>query len=129
MEDDIFIGESEMFEDIRPHTVKYDFHVVKFYRNGNSVVAHFNIFAAPMLGNADYARVMVSTHFIVFLPSSNICHSRIRRRVYKNHNRDAYVSVIWLRGMVPEGARFKCYHYKGGIAIKRDEPFGGTQSD
>lgn len=122
MEDDIFIGESEMFEDVRPCLVRYDFPAVKFFRNGSSLAAHFNRLASPMLGNADNVRVMVSTRFIVFVPSTNIYHNRIRRRVYNDHTYDATVSVARLRGMVPEGVWFRCYRYKGGIAIKRGEP-------
>lgn len=122
MEDDIFIDESEMFEDVRPFVVRKDFPAVKFFRNGSSLAANFNRLALPMLDNADNVRVMVSPRFIVFLPSASICHNRICRRVYNDHPYDATVSVARLRGMVPEGVWFRCYPYKGGIAIKRDEP-------
>lgn len=122
MEDDIFIGESEMFEDIRVKGLKYDFPAVKFFKDGYALVAYFNKFAAPMLGSADNAHVMTSNCFIVFLPSNSIYHNRIRRRVCKSHAYNAYVSVTGLRNMVPEGVWFRCYPYKGGIAIKQDEP-------
>lgn len=122
MEDDIFIGESEMFEDVRPFVVRKDFPAVKFFRNGSSLAAHFNRLALPMLGSADNVRVMVSPRFIVFLPSPSIYHNRICRRVYNDHPYDATVSVARLRGRVPERVWFKCHPYKGGIAIKRDEP-------
>lgn len=122
MDDDILIGDSEIFEDVRPCLVRHDFPAIKFFRNRSTLVAYFNRLASPMLGNADNVRVMVSTRFIVFLPSSNIYHNRIRRRVYNDRTCDVTVSVARLRGMVPEGVWFRCYLYKSGIAIKRDEP-------
>lgn len=122
MEDDIFIGKSEMFEDIRVKGLKHDFPAVRFFRNGSYLAAYFNKFAAQMLGSADRVRVMISTRFIVFLPSSSIYHNKIFRYINKSHSYVAQTAVSGLRGMVPEGVWFKCYRYKGGIAIKRDEP-------
>lgn len=122
MEDDIVIGESEMFEDVRVNGLECDFPAVKIINRGSTLIAYFNKFAAPMLGSANRARVMTSTRFIVFLPSFNICHNKICRYVNKSHHCIAQTAVTGLRGMVPEGAWFRCYPYKGGIAIKRDEP-------
>ena len=120
--EDIFIGESEMFEDVRACAAKCDFPAVKFFRNESCLAMYFNRLALEMIGNADRAHVMISSRFIVFLPSSSIDHNKICRRTYKNHAYDAYISVSGLRGRVPEKVWFKCYPYKGGIAIKRDEP-------
>lgn len=129
MEDDIFIGESEMFEDVRVNGLECNFPAVKFINIGNCLIAYFNKFAAPMLGSADRVRVMTSTRFIVFFPSSSICHNKIFRYINKSHSCVAQAAVSGLRGMVPEGVWFRCYRYKGGIAIKRDEPILRTKSD
>lgn len=129
MEDDIFIGESEMFEDVRVSGLEHDFPAVKFINRKSTLIAYFNKFAAPMLGSADRVRVMTSTHFIVFLPSSSICYNKICRYTNKSHYCIAQTAVTGLRNMIPDGVWFRCYRYKGGIAIKRDEPILRTKSD
>lgn len=127
MEDDIFIGESEMFEEVIPgRKLRFNFPAVFFYLTSTAFVAYFNKLAAPMMADAERVQVKMSSRFIVFLPSDRKPHNTFA----KGQSHTATLSVTNLVGIVPVGAAFRCYPYKGGIAIKRDEPIkGGTQSD
>lgn len=127
MEDDIFIGESEMFEEVIPgKNLRFNFPAVSFYLSSTAFVAYFNKLAAPMMADAKRVQVKMSSRFIVFLPSNSESHNTFS----KSPRHTAILSVGNLAGIVPVGAAFRCYPYKGGIAIKRDEPIkGGTQSD
>lgn len=119
MEDDIFIGESEMFEEVIPgKKLRFNFPAVCFYRASSTLVAYFNKFAAPMMADAKQVQVKMSSRFIVFLPSDRKPHNTFS----KGANHTATLSVTNLTGIVPVGAAFRCYPYKGGIAIKRFEP-------
>lgn len=122
MEDDIFIGESEMFEEVIPgRKLRFDFPAVSFYLTSSTFIAYFNKLAAPMMADAKRVQVKVSSHFIVFLPSNSESHNTFA----KGQNHTASLSVGNLIGIVPVGAAFRCYPYKGGIAIRRDEPIRG----
>lgn len=123
MEDDIFINESEMFEEVIPgKKLRFNFPAVFFYLTSTAFVAYFNKLAAPMMADAERVQVKMSSRFIVFLPSDRKSHNIFTKG--KSHT--ATLSVSNLIGIVPVGAAFRCYPYKGGIAIKRDEPiFGG----
>lgn len=122
MEDDIFIGESEMFEEAIPgKKLRFNFPAVYFYRTSSALVAYFNKLAAPMMADAERVQVKMSSHFIVFLPSDRELHNTFS----KCPNHTASLSVANLTGIVPVNAAFRCYPYKGGIAIKRDEPIRG----
>lgn len=116
---DIFINEEEAFEEVIPgKKLKFDFPTVYFYRTNHTLVAYFNKLAAQMMADAERVQVKMSSRFIVFLPSNSESHNTFT----KNCGNTANLSVGNLAGIVPVGAAFRCYPYKGGIAIKRDEP-------
>lgn len=127
MEDDIFIGESEMFEEVIPgRKLRFNFPAVFFYLTSTAFVAYFNKLAVQMMADAERVQVKMSSRFIVLLPSNSESHNKFA----KGQSHTATLAVTNLIGTVPVGAAFRCYPYKGGIAIKRDEPIkGGTQSD
>lgn len=119
MEDDIFIDESEMFEEvISGKKRRFNFPAVYFYRAAGVLVAYFNKFAVLMMADAERVQVKMSSRFIVFLPSDRKSHNIFS----KNVSHTATLSVAGLTGIVPEETAFRCYPYKGGIAIKRFEP-------
>lgn len=119
MEGDILISEKEAFEEVIPgNKLRFNFPAVYFYKSGRSLVAYFNKLAVPMMADAERVQVKMSSGFIVFLPSESNRHNSISKA--KGHS--ATLSVGNLIGMVPEGAAFRCYPYKGGIAIERDKP-------
>jgi hypothetical protein len=119
MEDDIFIDESEMFEEVIPgKKLRFNFPAVYFYRASSVLVAYFNKLAVPMMADAERVQVKMSSRFIVFLPSDRESHNTFS----KNSSHTATLSVTSLTGIVPEETAFRCYPYKGGIAIKRFEP-------
>lgn len=119
MDGDILINEKESFEEAIPgNKLRFNFPAVYFFKPGRSLAAYFNKLAVPMMADAERVQVKMSSRFIVFLPSDSKRHNAISKT--KSHT--ATLSVGNLIGMVPEGAAFRCYPYKGGIAIKRDEP-------
>lgn len=119
MIDDILIDESEMFEEVIPgKKLRFNFPAVYFYRASSTLVAYFNKLAAPMMADAERVLVKMSSRFIVFLPSDRESHNTFS----KNSSHTATLSVTGLTGIVPEETAFRCYPYKGGIAIKRFEP-------
>lgn len=119
MDGDILINEKEAFEEVIPgHKLRFNFPTVYFFKPSHSLAAYFNKLAVPMMADAERVQVKMSSRFIVFLPSESKRHNAISKT--KSHT--ATLSVGNLIGMVPEGAAFRCYPYKGGIAIKRDEP-------
>ena len=119
MEDDIFIDESEMFEEVIPgKKLRFNFPAVYFYRASATLVAYFNKFAVPMMADAERVQVKISSRFIVFLPSDRKSHNTFSKAA----SHTATLSVTSLTGIVPEETAFRCYPYKGGIAIKRFEP-------
>lgn len=118
MSGDIFIDESEVFEDVSTKRSKFNFPAVRFFKRSATLVAYFNRSAMQMLGDAERASVKVSNHFIVFLPSENKRNNTISRA----KNSSATLSIASLGGIVPEETAYRCYPYNGGIAIKRDEP-------
>lgn len=119
MEDGIIISESEMFEEVIPgKKMRFNFPAVYFYRASSALVAYFNKLAVPMMADAERVQVKMSSRFIVFLPSDREPHNKF----VKSHSHTATLSVTNLTGIVPVEAAFRCYPYKGGIAIKRFEP-------
>lgn len=119
MIDDILIDESEMFEEVIPgKKLRFNFPAVYFYRAFSNLVAYFNKLAVPMMADAERVQVKMSSRFIVFLPSDRESHNTFS----KNSSHTATLSVTGLTGIVPEETAFRCYPYKGGIAIKRFEP-------
>lgn len=122
MIDDIVIDESEMFEEVIPgKKLRFNFPAVYFYRSSSALLAYFNKLAAPMMADAERVQVKMSSRFIVFLPSDRELHNTFS----KCQNHTASLSVTNLTGIVPANTAFRCYPYKGGIAIKRDEPIRG----
>lgn len=115
---DIFIGEEEALEEVIPGKRKFDFPAVYFFKSPCTFVAYFNKLAAPMLADEERVQVKMGSRFIVFLPSDSKRHNKLT----KDSLHTAKLSIGNLIGIVPEGAAFRCYPYKGGIAIKRDEP-------
>lgn len=116
---DIFISEEEAFEEVIPgKKLKFDFPAIYFYRPDYTLVAYFNKLAVQMMADAERVQVKMSSRFIVFLPSNSESHNIF----IKIRGNAANLSVGNLAGIVPVGAAFRCYPYKGGIAIKRDEP-------
>lgn len=125
MEDDIFINESEMFEEVIPgKKLRFNFPAVFFYQTSSTFTAYFNKLAAPMMADAERVQVKMSSRFIVFLPSDRKSHNTFS----KSPRHTATLAVGNLAGIVPVGAAFRCYPYKGGIAIKRDEPIFGRDA-
>ena len=119
MEDGIIISESEMFEEVIPgKKLRFNFPAVYFYQTSSALVAYFNKLAVPMMADAERVQVKMSSRFIVFLPSDRESHNTFS----KNASHMASLSVTSLTGIVPEETAFRCYPYKGGIAIKRFEP-------
>lgn len=119
MEDGIIISESEMFEEVIPgKKLRFNFPAVYFYRSSSALVAYFNKLAVPMMADAERVQVKMSSRFIIFLPSDREPHNKFA----KNHSHTATLSVTNLTGIVPVETAFRCYPYKGGIAIKRFEP-------
>lgn len=119
MIDDILIDESEMFEEVIPgKKLRFNFPAVYFYRASSNLVAYFNKLAVPMMADAERVQVKMSSRFIVFLPSDRESHNTFS----KNSSHTETLSVTGLTGIVPEETAFRCYPYKGGIAIKRFEP-------
>lgn len=125
MNGDIFIDESEVFEDFSAKRSRFNFHTIYFFKRSATLTAYLNKAAMPMLGDAHRVSVKVSKHFIVLLPSENIRHNTISRA--KNYS--ATISIASLDGIVTESTAYRCYPYKGGIAIKRDEPIQGGFND
>lgn len=116
---DIFISEEEAFEEVIPgKKLKFNFPAVYFYRPDYTLVAYFNKLAVQMMADVERVQVKMSSRFIVFLPSNSESHNIF----IKLRGNAANLSVGNLAGIVPVGATFRCYPYKGGIAIKRDEP-------
>lgn len=116
---DIFISKEEALEEVIPgKKLRFNFPAVYFYLSGSGFIAYFNKLAATMMADAKRVQVKMNSHFIVFLPSDSKQHNRFSR----NSGYTANLSVSSLIGIVPVGAAFRCYPYKGGIAIKRDEP-------
>lgn len=116
---DIFISDEEAFEEVIPRRKgRFNFPAVRFFKSYRTVMAYFNKHATPMVADAERVQVKISRRFIVFLPSN----SRLYNRFTKNSRHTVSLSVGSLSGIVPDGAVFRCYPYKGGIAIKRDEP-------
>ena len=118
MNEDIFIDESEVFKDFSTKRSKFNFPAIYFFKRSATLEAYLNKAAAQMFGDAHRVSVNVSNHFIVLLPSENIRHNAISRV----RNYYGMLSVASLDGIAPDGAAYRCYPYKGGIAIKRDEP-------
>ena len=119
MEDGIIISESEMFEEVIPgKKLRFNFPAVYFYQTSSAFVAYFNKLAVPMMADAERVQVKMSSRFIVFLPSDRESHNTFS----KTASHTASLSVTSLTGIVPEETAFRCYPYKGGIAIKRFEP-------
>lgn len=118
MNGDIFIDESEVFEDVSTKRSKFNFPAIYFFKKSATLTAYLNKAAIQMLGDAHRVSVKVSNHFIVLLPSENARHNTISRI----RNCSATLSIASLCGIVPEDTAYRCYPYKGGIAIKRDEP-------
>lgn len=115
---DIFISDEEAFEEVIPGKGKFDFPAVYFFKSLRTFIAYFNKLAAPMLADEERVQVKMGSRFIVFLPSDSKRHNKLT----KSSLHTAKLSISNLIGIVPEGAAFRCYPYKGGIAIKRDEP-------
>ena len=116
---DIFISDEEAFEEVIPgNKLRFNFPAVYFYRSSTALVAYFNRLAVSMMADAERVQVKMSSRFIVFLPSNSESHNIFM----KFRGNAASLSVGNLAGIVPVEAAFRCYPYKGGIAIKRDEP-------
>lgn len=82
MEDDIFIGESEMFEEVIPgKKLRFNFPAVYFYRSSSALVAYFNKLAVPMMADAERVQVKMSSRFIIFLPSDREPHNTFSKKL------------------------------------------------
>ena len=125
MNGDIFIDESEAFEDVSTKRSKFSFPAIYFFKRSATLTAYLNKAAVQMLGDAQRVSVKASNHFIVFSPSGNVRHNKIAR--VRNHS--ATLSIASLDGIVTESTAYRCYPYKGGIAIKRYEPIQGGFND
>ena len=117
MEDGIIISESERFEDIyiRPYN-RVDVPAVSF-SNGKRRVAYINVLAAKFWNGENTVGIKVSKNYVVFIPQKNGRTLNINKV-----GGGFYISVGSLGGIVPPGAKYRAYPYKGGIAIKRSEP-------
>lgn len=119
MDGDILINKKEEFEEVIPgNKLRFNFPAVYFFKPDRSLSAYFNKLAVPMMADAERVQVKMSSRFIVFLPSESKRHNSFSRTL----SHAATLSVGNLIGIVPEGAAFRCYPYKGGIAIERDKP-------
>lgn len=121
MGEDIFIDESEVFDDVWTRKQEmYTFPTVVFAKYSSGLVAYFNSRATLLFGNANRIAVKISNDYVVFIPSSDKRHNRLVLQG-KRYN-SSRLNVAGLYGRIPVGARFRCYPYNGGIAIRRNEP-------
>lgn len=117
MEDGIIISESERFEDIyiRSHN-RVNVPAVIF-SNDKRRVAYINALATKFWNGENTVGIKVSKNYVVFVPQ------KIGRTLKINKvSTGFYISAGSLGGIVPPGAKYRAYPYKGGIAIKRFEP-------
>lgn len=117
MEDGIIISESERFEDIyiRPYD-RVNVPAVSF-SNSKRRVAYINALASKFWNGENTVGIKVSENYVVFIPQ------KIGRTLKINKvSGGFYISIGSLGGIVPPGAKYRAYPYKGGIAIKRLEP-------
>nr|DAN85738.1 MAG TPA: hypothetical protein [Caudoviricetes sp.] len=121
---DIEIDESEEFLDIS--SIGSRIPTVTFYSYPSCrCVVSFNSLAENLIHDVDYVTVKAGKKHILFLPAI----PGWSRRVLSRRNRSAHIAFAALEPYVKLGVPYRAYPYKGGIAIKRDEPIGGTQSD
>lgn len=121
---DIEIDESEEFLDIS--SIGSRIPTVTFYSYPYCrCVVSFNSLAENLIHDVDYVTVKAGKKHILFLPAI----PGWSRRVLTRRNRSAHIAFAALEPYVKLGVPYRAYPYKGGIAIKRDEPIGGTQSD
>ena len=117
MEDGIIISESERFEDIyiRPYN-RVNVPAVTF-PDAKRRIAYRTALATKFWNGENTVGIKVSENYVVFIPQ------KIGRTLKINKvGGGFYISTGSLGGIVPPGAKYRAYPYKGGIAIKRFEP-------
>lgn len=117
MEDDIIISQTERFKDIyiRQYN-RVNVPAVIFLENKRRV-AYINVLAAKFWNGENTASIKVSKNYVVFIPQ------KIGRTLKINKvGGGFFINIGSLDGIVPPGTKYRAYPYKGGIAIKRNEP-------
>lgn len=117
---DIEIDESEEFLDISSfRKERYKVPTVTFYSYSNiRCLVNFNSLAKKLLLGVDNITAKIGKDHILFIPAEPGGNSRCLSR----RKCCARISFAALAPYVKFGVPYQAYPYKGGIAIKRNEP-------
>lgn len=126
---EIEIDESEEFLDIsfgKRGRVCPTVPTVTFYSYDRvRCLVRFNSFALKLLSGVDNIMVKMGKDHILFIPAEPGWNSRCLNR----RNRSAQISFVALEPYVKFGVPYRGYPYKGGIAIKRNEPLSQRKEE
>ena len=124
MEDDIIISQSERFKDIyiRQYN-RVNVPAVIFSENKRRV-AYINALAAKFWNGENTASIKASKNYVVFIPQKIGKTSKINKV-----GGGFFINIGSLGGIVPHGTKYRAYPYKGGIAIKRNEPLSERKEE
>lgn len=126
---EIEIDESEEFLDIsfgKRGRVCPTVPTVTFYSYDRMrCLARFNSFAQKLLSGVDNIMVKMGKDHILFIPAEQGVNSRH----LNHHNRNLNISCAALKPYVKFGVPYRGYPYKGGIAIKRNEPLSARKEE
>lgn len=124
---DIEIDESEEFLDISSFGKgRYKVPTVTFYSyDYTRCLVNFNSLAKKLLLGVDNITVKMGKDHILFIPATPGWNSRCLNR----RNRCAQISFAALAPYVKFGVPYRGYPYKGGIAIKRNEPLSERKEE
>lgn len=121
---DIEIDESEEFLDIS--SIGSRIPTVTFYSYPSCrCMVSFNSLAENLIHDVDYVTVKAGKKHILFLPAI----PGWSRRVLTRRNRSAHIAFAALEPYVKFGVPYRGYPYKGGIAIKRNEPLSQRKEE
>lgn len=121
---DIEIDESEEFLDIS--SIGSRIPTVTFYSYPSCrCLVSFNSLAEKLIHDVDYVTVKAGKKHILFLPAI----PGRSRRILSRRNCNAQISFAALEPYVKFGVPYRGYPYKGGIAIKRNEPLSQRKEE
>lgn len=119
---EIEIDESEEFLDIssgKRGRVGLTVPTVTFYSYDRvRCLVRFNSFARKLLSGVDNIMVKIGKDHILFIPAEQGVNSKR----FPHHGGNLNISCAALKPYVKFGVPYLAYPYKGGIAIKRNEP-------
>lgn len=124
---DIEIDESEEFLDISSFGKgRYKVPTVTFCSYDYTRCSiNFNSLATNLLFGVDNITVKMGKDHIIFIPAEPGWNSRCVNR----RNSSAQISFAALEPYVKFGVPYRAYPYKGGIAIKRNEPLSERKEE